>query len=230
MRILPYRVSNDVVDGALITFVEVTNMVRAEQQQRTLVEELNHRVRNMLTVVSAIASQTLSKTPEPADFADAFMGRIHSLGQTYSLVSQRQWGDVSLHDMLMAELRPHAEEDGRVALSGPPITFRPPDALALGLVFHELVTNAAKYGSLSNGSGRLSVTWKIGNPGLVIEWREADGPKVAKPKRRGFGTELIERQLKESIKGSAKFTYAADGLRVVIDIPQGTFSQGSAGH
>jgi two-component system CheB/CheR fusion protein len=228
MRVLPYRIANNIVEGALVTFSEVTGMVRAEERQSTLIEELNHRVRNMLTVVGAIASQTLSKSPKPEDFADAFMGRIRSLGQAYSLVSKHQWGEVSLRDMLMVELQAHADEAGRVTLSGPPVAFRPPEALALGLMFHELVTNASKYGALSKESGRVNVSWHFGNPGVTIEWRETGGPKINKPKRRGFGTELIERQLKESLRGSARFNYAADGLRVTIELPKGLFSRAAA--
>lgn len=223
MRVLPYRIDKDIVDGALVTFVEVTNMVRAEDRQRLMVEELNHRVRNMLTVVGAIASQTLSKTPKPDDFAPAFMGRLHSLGQSYSLVSQQQWGTVSLRDMLMVELRAYGSEDeDRVRLSGPVVSFRPPEALALGLIFHELTTNASKYGALSNQDGHVSVTWNVGSD-LTIDWQETGGPKVEKPKRRGFGTQLIERQLKDSLRAEVKVTFAADGLHVLIEIPPAAY-------
>ena len=219
MRVLPYRVGKNVVDGALVTFSEVTGMVRAEDRQRVMVEELNHRVRNMLTVVGAIASQTLSKTPNPDDFAKAFMGRLHSLGQSYSLVSLQHWGTVSLRDMLMVELRAYGSEDEeRIRLTGPPICFRPPEALALGLIFHELTTNASKYGALSNDKGRVAVTWAV-DSSLTIDWRETGGPKVTKPKRRGFGTQLIERQLKDSLRAEVKVTFDPQGLRVLVEIP-----------
>ena len=223
MKVLPYRATNDMVDGAVVTFVEVTGMVHAEDRQRTMVEELNHRVRNMLTVVGAIASQTLSKTPKPDDFAAAFMGRLHSLGQSYSLVSQQQWGQVSLRDMLMVELRAYGSEDeDRVRLTGPVVCFRPPEALALGLIFHELTTNASKYGALSNQEGHVSVTWSV-NSALTIDWQETGGPEVVKPKRRGFGTQLIERQLKDSLRAEVKVTFGAEGLRVLIEIPPSAF-------
>jgi two-component system CheB/CheR fusion protein len=224
MRVLPYRIGNNVVDGALVTFSEVTDMVRAGARQDTLIEELNHRVRNMLTVVGAIASQTLAKTSNSEDFAEAFMGRLHSLGQSYSLVSQQQWGWVSLRDMLTVELRAYGSDDEeRLSLSGPAIAFKPAEALGLGLIFHELATNASKYGALSNDSGRVSVEWRVGSA-LTIDWRETGGPRVTKPKRRGFGTELIERQLKESLKAGVSVSYAAEGLQVSIEIPEGAFS------
>jgi two-component system CheB/CheR fusion protein len=220
MRILAYHGRNNVIDGVLVTFVNVTNMVKAEQQQRTLVEELNHRVRNMLTVVGAIANQTLVKSASPNEFTDAFLGRIQSMGKAYDLVSREQWGEVTLHDILTGELRTHAEErDDRVKLGGPEIAFAPQQALALGLVFHELTTNAVKYGALASAKGRIAVTWEVEKGRLVITWLERDGPKVGKPKRKGFGTELIERELKSVLGARVTFDYAPEGVEVRISIP-----------
>src|SRR5262249_33688962 len=104
MRILPYRGRNNGIDGVLVSFVNVTNIVEAEAQHRTLVEELNHRVRNMLTIVGAIANQTLAKSASPELFADAFLGRLQSMGKSYALVSRENWGDISLNDILTNEL------------------------------------------------------------------------------------------------------------------------------
>jgi two-component system CheB/CheR fusion protein len=220
MRILPYRGRNNVIDGVLVTFVNVTTMVRAEEQQRTLVEELNHRVRNMLTVVGAIANQTLATSPSPGEFTEAFLDRIRSMGKAYDLVSREQWGEVSLHDILDNELRSHAEErDDRIKLGGPDIMFAPRQALALGLVFHELVTNAVKYGALAKRSGRIAVTWQIEKGRLLINWLERDGPPVKKPRRRGFGTELIERELKSVLGASVTFDYGPQGVEVRIAAP-----------
>jgi two-component system, chemotaxis family, CheB/CheR fusion protein len=223
MRILPYRTRNNVIDGVLVTFVNVSNMVRAEEQQRTLVEELNHRVRNMLTVVGAIANQTLAKTDSPEDFAEAFLGRLQAMGKSYALVSRENWGEISLRDILMDELQSYAEDrKARVALEGPELTFPPSDALALGLVLHELTTNAVRHGALAKSKGRVSVVWKLEKSRLVINWRERDGGKVAKPKQRGFGTELIERELKSTLDAKVRFNYAPEGLEVEIVIPHGS--------
>jgi two-component system CheB/CheR fusion protein len=220
IRIFPYRGRNNVVDGVLVTFVNVTNMVKAEQQQRTLVEELNHRVRNMLTVVGAIANQTLNRSASPEEFGQSFLGRIRSMGKAYDLVSREQWGEVSLQDILNNELQSHAEErDDRVKLGGPDLTFAPQQALALGLVFHELMTNAVKYGALSKANGRVAVTWEVDKGRLIITWLERDGPKVGKPKRKGFGTELIERELKSVLGARVTFDYAPEGVEVQISIP-----------
>jgi two-component system CheB/CheR fusion protein len=220
MRVLPYRTPNLVIEGVLVTFVDVTRIVEAEAHQRTLIQELNHRVRNMLTVVGAIASQTLAKSASPKDFETAFLGRIDSMAKSYGLVSSEQWGDVSLDAVLKTELASHgADTKGRLSTEGPPLPFNPQQALALGLVFHELATNAAKYGALSTAKGRLSVTWTVSEGRLVIDWHEKGGPKVSPPGRRGFGTELIERQIKGTFAGDVMFDYASPGLAVRISIP-----------
>jgi two-component system CheB/CheR fusion protein len=220
MRVLPYSDRAGVTEGVLVTFVDVTDIVAAEVQQRALVEELNHRVRNMLTVVGAIANQTLSKSESPDKFAAAFLGRIQSMGKAYDLVSREQWGEVTLHDILSSALRPHAEErDDRLRFGGPDIAFAPQQALALGMVFHELTTNALKYGALSKAKGRVAVTWEVEKGRLVITWLERDGPEIAKPNRRGFGTELIERELKSVLGARVTFDYAPEGVEVRISIP-----------
>ncbi len=220
MQILPYRGANNLTDGVLVTFVNVSRIVEAEEQQRMLVEELNHRVRNMLTVVGAIANQTLARSESPERFAAAFLGRLESMGKSYSLVSRENWGDVSLNDILMNELKSHAgESDNRVHLGGPDVGFPPAQALALGLVFHELTTNALKYGALATAGGRVSVTWKVEAGRLIITWLERDGPSVGKPRRKGFGTELIERELKSALGAKVTFDYAPEGVGIQISIP-----------
>jgi two-component system CheB/CheR fusion protein len=220
MRILPYRGRNNIIECVLVTFVNVTNIVKAEAQQRTLVEELNHRVRNMLTIVGAIANQTLAKSASPDRFAEAFLGRLQSMGKSYALVSRENWGDVSLKDILTNELETYAKEgDSRIGLGGPEIAFAPPQALAIGLAFHELTTNAMKYGALAKPKGRVAVTWKVEKGRLDITWLERDGGKVGKPGRKGFGTELIERELKSALGARVMFDYAPEGIEVQISIP-----------
>jgi two-component system CheB/CheR fusion protein len=184
MRVLPYLDGEGTTDGAVVTFVDITSLVAAERQE-TLVNELNHRVRNMLTVVGAIASQTLERTPAPERFAPAFLGRIEALARAYGLVSREQWGDVALEDVLREEFEPHAlSGESRLATSGPRVTLRPSAALALGLVLHELATNAVKYGALSVGTGYVTVMWGVEDGGghgdraerrLVLRWREGGG-------------------------------------------------------
>jgi two-component system, chemotaxis family, CheB/CheR fusion protein len=218
MRVLPYRTPAGVTEGVLVTFVDVTKVVEAEAHLRTLVEELNHRVRNMLGVVCAMATQTLAKSRSPKDFTKAFLGRIGSMARSYGLVADEQWRDVSLDAILMTELESHVGRD-RFTVKGPSLLLDPKRALALGLVFHELATNATKYGALSKAKGRIAVTWTVKKGCLVVDWREGDGPKVRQSARRGFGTELIERQIKSALDGEVQLNYRSDGLTVRISIP-----------
>src|SRR5262245_26950896 len=223
MRMLPYRTRYNVIDGVLVTFFDISRMVEAEAHQRALVQELNHRVRNMLTVVAAITKQTLNRTRSPEEFAQALQGRIQALAGSYSLLSRENWGNVSLDEVLGNELGQYrVEADGRMAIDGPPIAFKPVAAVALGLIVHELATNATKYGALADRKGRVAVGWAIDDGArhnLTLTWRESDGPAVKKPKHKGFGTELIAREVSGTLGGQATFDYAPDGLTVRIVVP-----------
>src|SRR5262249_1874928 len=153
-----------------------------------------HRVRNMLTIVGAIANQTLLRSASPEEFTAGFLGRIHSMSKSYALVSRESWGEVSFNDILMNELESYAQEGKeQIKLSGPEVAIAPSQTLMLGLIFHELAANAVKYGALSKRNGRVSVTWSVEKGRLNIEWLERGGPKPGKAGRKGFGTELIER-------------------------------------
>ncbi len=220
MRIVPYQAHNQFIDGALVTFVDVTRIVEAEAHQRMLVEELNHRVRNMLTVIGAIANQTMASARTPKLFTEAFLGRVNALAQSYSLVSRENWRAVSLRDIIMTEVVPHMTGDrSRADINGPDVRLDSARALGLGLVFHELATNATKYGAFSVPAGKLRVTWSCEPDEIVVQWHESGVPNVRPPDHRGFGTELIERQLSAGFSGSATAEFTPDGLHMRIAIP-----------
>jgi two-component system CheB/CheR fusion protein len=224
MRILPYGTTEDHIDGVLVTFVNVTDIVAAEEQLRTLVSELNHRVRNMLQVVIGLANQTMSRSTDVQQFEKAFMGRMQSLARAYELLSRGGWQEVSVADLLKIQLAPFAAEGNRCTLEGERVMLTANAALALGLVLYELATNATKYGALSVPDGRVDISWRLerrgdGNFALVFSWRELDGPAVSEPARRGFGTELLERQLRHELNGNATMDFHQDGLRVLLEIP-----------
>jgi two-component system CheB/CheR fusion protein len=221
MRILPYRAHDHMVEGVIVTFVEITRILEAEAQQRAMVEELNHRVRNMLTVVNAIARQTLAQTQSPQEFAAAFEGRIQAMAASHSLLSRENWREVFLRDLITEQLKPHQLGPGeRIEVNGPDVHLTPNAAVALGLVVHEFTTNAVKHGSLSQANGRVSIVWSIQDEptGLVLQWTEAGGPAAKKPARKGFGTTLIERELKQ-IGGNAKLGYKDTGFEATLSIP-----------
>jgi two-component system CheB/CheR fusion protein len=224
MRIIPYRRVKNEIEGVLVTFIDVTNIKESETRQRILIDELNHRVRNMLTVVCAVARQSASRSDgSKQDFTDAFIGRVQAMSTTYTLVSSEQWSDVEVGLLVGEHLAPYQSDSRpRFSIEGPRILCKPNVAVALGLVFHELATNAAKYGALSAAQGTVSVQWHV-EPGtpekLVLNWREVGGPKITKPTHQGFGTSLIERELQYALHGALRFTFEPDGLQLQMEIP-----------
>jgi PAS domain S-box-containing protein len=197
--------------------------VRKQNEERTelLIEELNHRVRNTLAIVSAIATQTLKHTGSTQEFQVAFNGRIMALAKTHTLLATTKWSASTLHDLILQQLQPYAKERGdSLTIAGPTLLVNPKQALTLSLVIHELTANAAKYGALSLPTGRVEVRWQIEpNRALRLTWREFDGPPVAPPSRRGFGLQLIEFNIAHEFGGEAVFDYPREGVRCVVTIP-----------
>ncbi len=218
-RILPYRGNDNMIDGVVVTFVDVTNILAAEEQQKALAAELSHRVKNSLAVVSSIAERTL----EEGESKDLFVSRLHALAQTHELLSRAQWTEASLRDLILAELSPHAVGDGgNVRVSGPPVLLKPRAALVLSMVFHELTTNAAKYGALSTAGGRVKASWTIAGdaePWLELVWAEQGGPEIEDLPRRGFGTHLIERGIPFELQGKARLEVIDRALHCKIRVP-----------
>jgi len=197
------------VSGVFAEGFDTTEQVLAQDQQRLLLDELNHRVKNTLATVQAISKQTLRGSTDPAAFAKAFEARLLALSQTHNALTDGQWAGAGLRHILELELQPHGPE--RVSLDGPDVHLPARMALSLGMVFHELATNAAKYGALSR-DGRLSVSWRREGDGLAFTWRETGGPPVASPSRRGFGSRLVERSITNELRGRLTIDYRLEGL------------------
>ena len=222
-RILPYRAPDSTVDGTLITFVDVTSIAQAEEHQRLLVDELNHRVKNMLVVVISLATQTLRRAGTLEEFSGVFLGRLHALTAAYTLLSQENWSGVSLGEVIAEELKPFMASDRtNIVISGPFVPLDPRGALALGMAIHELATNAVKYGALSVPEGDVAVSWALERTGgeqLVLDWAERNGPPVSTPTRRGFGRTLIERGIAHDLSGTVKIEFLEAGLRARVMAP-----------
>lgn len=224
LRILPYRSPDSTVDGSLVTFVDVTRIAQAEQHHRLLVDELNHRVKNMLTVVISLATQTLRQSNTLEEFSPVFLGRVHALTTAYSLLSRENWSSVQIQEIVMEELRPFMSDDRRnVHIEGPSVALNSRAALVFGMSIHELATNAVKYGALSVPGGDITVTWSVEQSDqdkeLVLEWAERNGPPVTDPARRGFGTVLIERGLAHDLSGKANVEFQPDGVKALFRAP-----------
>ncbi|MEX2615218.1 MAG: CheR family methyltransferase [Alphaproteobacteria bacterium] len=230
MRVLPYQGGGEGVEGTLVTFVDVSEIVHAEDHLRTMIDELNHRVRNMLTVIMALARLTARRTTDPEAFVEVFSGRLEAMATSYNLISQEGWTSVDLAELIRDATQAHElSGDACISLSGPPLRVNPKAALALGMVLHELGTNAVKYGALSASEGRVSIDWKteqdeIGD-WLVLRWRETDGPAVVAPRGSGYGTTLIEREVEYELDGTVDIRFDPDGVRAVLKIPMQSQSQ-----
>jgi len=223
MRIVPYLAGNRNVEGTIITFVNVTEMVRSEERQRLMIAELNHRVKNVLAIVAAMATQMARRCRTVQDFAEGFVGRIHSFAKTHEILSANEWSSVDLRQLLDGELAGFIGEGGRAALDGPSVPLQPRAATSLGIVFHELATNAMKYGALSVGGGRVAVSWRLergdSGPCLVLTWREMGGPPVRPPDSKGLGGEMIHRCMDYELSGTAAVDYPPEGIVATLTMP-----------
>ncbi len=182
-----------------------------EEKEHLLMREINHRAKNMLSVVAAIAHQTVAGNPE--DFVGRFSERIQALSANQDLLVRNEWTGVEIADLVRTQLAHFAEVIGsRIAMQGPKLRLNPASAQAIGLAVHELATNAGKYGALSTNRGRLDICWGIDGDTLIMSWTEHDGPAVLAPKRHGFGTIVVKAMAERSVGGKVELDYASSGL------------------
>ena len=221
----PLKDDHGRVIGAVNMLVDISERKRAEEQQKVLIDELNHRVKNTLATVQSIAFQTLH-SPETGAFAETFESRLIALSKAHDLLSDRRWDGAALHDILGQELQPFVSEDpNRVRLDGPILILPPRLALAMSMALHELTTNAVRYGALSGHEGRLDVSWRVrmaddGPPDqLTLAWIESGGPPVSPPQHKGFGARLLERTVRGDIDGRCELQFPTDGVRCDIVVP-----------
>jgi PAS domain S-box-containing protein len=203
--------------------IDVTERKRVEEQQRVLLGELDHRVKNSLATVSAVVSHTLSASRSMADFASALDGRAHSMARTHELLSASGWQGLSVAELVRRELEPYAIT-GNTEIDGPNVILKAEAGQALAMVLHELATNAAKYGALSTQSGRVAIRWGERSNGhshshLVLEWREVGGPSVVAPEKSGFGSRTIRDLITYEFGGTVDLTFAREGVRCRVELP-----------
>jgi two-component sensor histidine kinase len=204
---------------------DITNRKEAEERQKLLIDELNHRVKNTLATVQSLATQTARGTDSPEQFRRAFEGRLIALSHAHDQLTRRHWQSADLRDIVVGATAPHLTRlQDQIEISGDSITVAPRVALTLALAMHELTTNAAKYGALSVPSGRITVNWRILRrpsqpPLLWLEWREHGGPPAATPARRGFGSRFIESSVASELRGTARLNFTETGLRCTMEFP-----------
>ncbi len=201
-------------DGSIDYFVAVVEDIsarrRAEDQIHFLMREAKHRVKNLLSLVQAIAYQMAGRD---SDFVKRFTERIQALTANQDLLVRNEWKGVDLTDLARAQLAPFADLVGsRIAFRGPRLRLNAAAAQAIGLALHELATNAGKYGALSTHTGRVDVGWQLDGETLSMSWTERDGPPVRPPERRGFGNMVVDSMVKRTVDGEVQLDYAPLGL------------------
>jgi two-component sensor histidine kinase len=214
----PLRDEHGTMVGAVNMLVDITDRKRAEEAQQTLIHELNHRV-NTLASVQSIAAQTFRVSPEPREFLEKFQGRLLALSTAHDLLTGRNWTGLRAAELFDAELDPYAiaQRDGRIRRDGPEVMLPPRTALVLGMVLHELATNAAKYGALSCDTGCVDLQWSMADApsdaGFHLSWQESGGPSVSRPTAFGFGTRFMERSIVKDLGGRFDLAFEPDGVR-----------------
>lgn len=207
--------------AVLGVYIDISATKESEEKTRLLLRELNHRVKNTLAMLQSLAGQTLRRSRNDKEFTIAFSGRLQALAAAHTLLSDREWESIDLFTLLKTQVAPYALDfEQQVEVVCPEIPLNPDEALGLGLVLHELATNAAKFGALSRSVGRVRVSCPDeGAPNeRVIEWVESGGPPVKPPQHGGFGTILIARSLDKIVGSSVEVDYRPEGLHVRIHI------------
>jgi len=217
-------------DGDIIqnfaSFVDLTAYKNEQAQSRMLIDELNHRVKNTLATVQSIVSQAARANADPQAMRKAVETRLFALSRSHDLLTREKWHSAGLLDVINDALEPFGADDERarrVEITGDKIRFGPKSALALGIAFNELATNAVKYGAFSNENGLIRIEWTVepSSTGrrLHLIWTEKDGPAVTPPARKGFGSQVIERGLAHELGGTVELDYRSKGVVCTMDIP-----------
>jgi PAS domain S-box-containing protein len=228
VRSSPVRAANGQLLYLVRVVQDITERKAAESRQKLLIDELNHRVKNTLATVQSLASQSARGALTPEAFRERFEGRLIALSKAHDQLTLHHWESAELRELLSASLAPYGGAGERVVLRGEDVVLRPRAVLTLAMAFHELTTNAVKYGALAVPGGRVEIRWQParsksdGKPVLRIEWEEKDGPPVSEPERRSFGTTLIERGVAGDLDGGAELAFAPGGVRCAIEIPLAT--------
>ena len=194
---------------------------RAQERQELLIAELNHRVRNILTLIRSLIGQSRGETRDVEEFAGLIGGRIRALAMAHDAITRQHWEPASLHDLIDAESEAYlAGKSDRVQVTGEDALIEPQAFTVLALVLHEMMTNSVKYGSLCDQRGKLTITTTPGRSGdLRITWRESGGPPVKAPKRRGFGSTIIENSIPFELEGEAQVRYLLSGVEADFLVP-----------
>jgi len=203
--------------------IDISESKQSAEHTRLLLRELNHRVKNTLAMIQSVARQTIRQNPDPKDFIEAFSGRLRTISEAHVLLADRDWSGVQLYEVIASQLGSNFRSNpDRADVRGDDVTLPADHALGLGLILHELTTNAHRYGAWSDDEGTVSIDWDIKKEpvrGLSLTWRERGGPAVSKPDEYGLGARLIERSLAKVLDSEVKLNFEPDGVTASIWMP-----------
>ena len=206
---------------------DITERKAAEAHQRFLLQELSHRSKNLLSIVQAVADQTLRNSSDIKEFQNRFDGRLRGLAASNTLLTLSDWRGSSLSALIQLQLAPFTDlQSPQIEIHGPEVDLTAEAAQAIGLALHELATNAVKHGALSAPDGRLAITWEVDHTGgLKLNWQERGGPLVTAPKRTGFGHVVMQRMIEQALHGAVELDFAREGLQWSLQAPASIFQR-----
>ena len=224
--ICPVEDENGDVVQYFASFVDLSKHKEEQARSKMLIDELNHRVKNTLSAVQSIVRQALQTASDPKVIRESIESRLFALSRSHDLLTRENWESAELFDVVNDALEPFVIAEGRAerfVIKGNNIRFPPKEALALGIAFNELGTNAVKYGAFANEIGSILVSWTIDprpdGKRVLLRWQEKDGPRVNPPLRKGFGSRVLERGLAHELAGTVQLDYRSDGVVCTMNIP-----------
>jgi PAS domain S-box-containing protein len=216
-------------DRVIGVSIDITERKRVEEQQGKLVAELDHRVKNVLATVQAVAAHTMQASSSMEQFVSALDGRIRSMGSTHELLSHRRWLGIPLAELVEREFAPYTT-GSNTEIGGPEVMLSAEAGQTIGMVLHELVTNAAKHGALSVPSGRVSIRWRLPLNGasdrLILTWRETGGPLLVPPSKSSYGMQVVRDLVPYELGGTIDHVLAPEGAHCQMEIPLARLNRG----
>jgi two-component system CheB/CheR fusion protein len=225
MRIRPYRTLKNLITGVVITFVDITESKRNREHVESLMGEMAHRTRNLFAVIQSMARLTVRHSADLKDFEARFSDRILGLSHSNDLLMKQDWHGVRLDTLIKAQLAPFVgSNEQQLETNGPAVFLAAEAVQIIGLALHELATNATKYGALSASEGKVAVGWTFHEGGVMpdsfhLSWQERGGPTANPPKRKGFGSFVMEQMVKREIDATVKTSFAPEGILWTFDMP-----------
>lgn len=221
LHIEPARAANGRIEGIVCAAQEITDRKEREAHLHMLMREITHRSKNLLAVIQGMARQTARHAGSIGSFLELFSGRLQALSHSHDLLVKQSWHSAGLEDLVRGQLGPYVERsESQMIVQGPTVWLDPEAAQSVGLAFHELAANAAKFGSLSRPDGKVSVAWQHDGEQVEILWSESGGPRVQAERKPGFGSLVLEKNLPRALDANVQLDFKPEGLRCRIALPR----------